>query len=307
MKANYLNKLLVMLILQLGVATGVANAQETEESPAILELKYFLPENKLPYINVITKKKVGRKFEPVKAVTVNVFLTAVSDSNLLGKVVTDNLGNARISFPASLKTAWDALDEFTVVAESVPGAKEEKLESELTIRKAILVIDTINEDGSRSVSAQLREKKGDEWVAIPEIEMKLKIKRLLGNLTVGDEEIFTSDEEGTATSAFVKDSMPGDEKGNITLLARVEDNDIYGNLSVATTVPWGKVVKPQEFIWHRSLWSTGNRAPIWLLAIALGIVVVVWGTMIYLVSQMFKIKKLGKVFDQKLEAAETAI
>ncbi len=303
MKANYQNKILIILLFLVGITVDKLYAQEKEESPTILELKYFLPENKVPYLNVITKKKVGRKFEAVKAITVNVYLTEVSDSTLLGKVTTDGNGVARVGFPALVKPIWDALDEFTIVATSVPVAKEEILESEIIIKKAILVIDTTNEDGTRTVSAQLKEKKGDEWVAIPEIEMKLKIKRLLGNLTVGEEEIYTSDEAGIASAAFVKDSMPGDEKGNIVLLARVEDNDTYGNLSVEKIVPWGKEIQPLTHVWQRTLWSTGNKAPVWLLAIAFLIIIGIWGTILYLVRQMFKIKKLGKIFENNLTSA----
>jgi len=80
------------------------------------------------------------------------------------------------------------------------------------------------------VPAQLKEKNGNEWVAVKEIEMKLGIKRMLGNFTVGDEETYTSDSTEMASAEFKRDSKPGDEKGNLILVARVEDNDDYCNL-----------------------------------------------------------------------------
>lgn len=49
------------------------------------------------------------------------------------------------------------------------------------------MIDTVSEDGVRSVTAQLKEKVGQEWVAVKDIEMKLGIKRALGNLSVGED------------------------------------------------------------------------------------------------------------------------
>lgn len=272
-------------------------AQDTEEASVNLSLKYFLPENKAPFIKVITNKKTGRQFEAVKGVTVNVYLGEVAEDKLMGKVITAANGEGRVAFPSSLKASWDSLDIFTVMAESVPAAKEETLSAELTIKKAILILDTASEGGDRTVSAQLKEKRGNEWVAIPEIEIKLKIKRLLGNLTVGEEEIFTADENGIASSAFVKDAMPGDEKGNLILVAGVEDNDDYGNLLVEKTVPWGKPVKSTACVGQRTLWATGNRAPLWLIVLAFSITAAVWGTLFYLVRQMFKIRKMGKIID----------
>lgn len=300
---NYRHKILIILFSLLGFIVGTALAQDSAAAPVNLSLKYYLPENKVPFIKVITNKKVGRQFEPVSGVTVNVYLTEVNPNRMLGKVITASNGEARIAFPSLLKVSWDSLDVFTIVAESVPAAKEEQLDAELVIKKAILVLDTANEDGARTVSAQLKEKRGAEWVAIPEIEMKLKIKRLLGNLSVGDEEMFTADSSGTATAPFLKDSMPGDEKGNLILVARVEDNDDYGNLVVEKTVPWGKVVKAENHIWSRTLWATGNRAPIWLIVIALSIIIGVWGTLLYLIKQMFRIRKMGKALDAKPAAA----
>ena len=286
MKKSNHHKLLIIFLFLFANAVGKLQAQDSVAvSPTLLSLRYFLPENKIPYIIVNTKKKAGRKFLPVKNITVNVYYGEAAEKNLLGKIVTAVNGEGRVAFPASLKANWDSLNEFKILAESVPVKGGELLSADITIKKAILVIDTLLVDGVRTVTGILKEKKGDEWVAVKEIEMKLSIKRLLGNLTVGEAETYTSDSTGTASAAFNKDSMPGDAKGNIILVARVEDNDSYGNLVVEKPVPWGKVAKAETNFWHRTLWSTGNRAPIWLLIIAFAIIIGVWGTIIYLVWQ----------------------
>ncbi|MER3499590.1 MAG: hypothetical protein C4308_13655 [Chitinophagaceae bacterium] len=45
---------------------------------------------------------------------------------------------------------------------------------------------------------------------------------------------------GIATGEFKRDGLPGDAKGMITLVARVEDNEELGNLITEMPVPWGK-------------------------------------------------------------------
>lgn len=297
MKMNYRHKLLIILVSLLGFIAGNLLAQEVEESPVNLSLQYYLPENKVPFIKVITNKKQGRQFEPVKGIAVNVYLGEVNENRLMGNVVTASNGEARVAFPAFLKTSWDSLDVFTILAESVPAANQEQLSADLTIKKAMLVLDTVNEDGVRIVSAQLKERQGDNWMPIPEIEMKLKIKRLLGNLTVGEEEIYTANDEGIANATFEKDSMPGDAKGNIVLVARVEDNDDYGNLAVEQVVPWGKPTLATPYQWQRSLWAKGSKAPVWLIVMAVVIIAGVWGTLLMLVRQVFIIRKMGKAVD----------
>jgi len=232
MKANFHHKGLIIISLLLLIGVTRSNAQDSAVAKPTLGIRYFLPVNNVPYISVTTKKKLGRKFEAVKGIPVSVYFGEAIEANLLGKTTTDKTGEGRVALPASFKPTWDSLTEFKFVAASDSVAGVEALSADLTVKKSILVIDTASADGVRNVTAQLKEKQGNEWVAVKDIEMKLGIKRSLGNLSVGDAETYTSDSTGMASAEFKKDSMPGDANGNIILVARVEDNDSYGNLVV---------------------------------------------------------------------------
>jgi hypothetical protein len=295
MKKKDHHRLIILFLILSGITTGKLWAQDTAvQPPTIMNLRYFLPANKIPYLMVSTKKKVNRKFVPVPNIVVKVYLGKEEETDLLGRIITAANGEGRVALPANFKDAWDSLTELKFIASSVPPKGEEALAADITIKKAILVIDTLNEDGSRSVTGQLKEKIGSEWLAVKDVEMKLGIKRMLSSLSVGDAETYTADSTGIAIAVFKRDSIPGDEKGNIILVAAVEDNDSYGNLMVERPVQWGRKVKSDTNFWHRTLWSTGNRAPIWLLAIAFSILIAVWGVLLYLVKQLFNIKKMAR-------------
>jgi len=294
MKANFPHKTMILFSLLCCIGIHKSNAQDSVASSTILSVRYFLAGNKVPYVSVTTKKKTGRKLEAINGTNVNVYFNEAVPANLLGKTITGITGEGRVALPASFKATWDSLNEFKFIAETDSGAGSAPLSADVTVKKAILVIDTASADGIRTITAQLKERSGNDWVAVKDIEMKLGIKRSLGNLTVGDAETYTADSTGTASAEFKKDSMPGDESGNIILVAKVEDNDVYGNLVVERSVPWGKAPKLEQGFWHRSLWSTGDRAPIWLLAIAFGIILGVWGVIMYLIRQLFRIRKMGR-------------
>ena len=107
-------------------------------------------------------------------------------------------------------------------------------------------------------------------------------------------DFYTSDSMGVSSTEFKIDSIPGDQKGIITLVAEVDDNDTYGNLVTEKAVDWGNVIAPQkDFFAQRTLWAIRSEAPIWLLFAVWSIVIGIWGTMIYLVFQILKIRKLG--------------
>jgi hypothetical protein len=59
-------------------------------------------------------------------------------------------------------------------------------------------------------------------------------------------------------------------------------------------VNWGKSINaPKNFFAQRTLWSIGTQAPLWLLFAVYSIIIGVWGTFLYLIFQVLKIKKLG--------------
>ena len=290
------HKIIIILLFLFGTTAGTIHAQDSAVvSRTMLSVDYFLPATNVPYLVVTTKKKIGRKFEPVQNISVNIYFNEAEQKNLLGKVITDTIGKGRIGLPPSFKNTWDSLDEFKFVAQSDSTAGQETLTADITIKKAILTVDTTTVDGARTVTGELKERNGNAWVPVKDIDMNLSIKRMLGNLSVGDEPVYTSDSTGISSAEFKRDSIPGDEKGNITLVAKVDDNDTYGTLVTEKTVNWGKAINPpKDFFAQRTLWSTSHETPIWLLFTVWSIVIGVWGTMIYLVLQVLKIRKIGR-------------
>ena len=129
MKLNYLTNPFVFLFLLMGTMIGKSNAQDTAVSSTILSLRYFLPENKVPYIDISTKKKVGRQFEPVKGIAVTVYLNEANSKNVLGSIVTGTKGEGRVALPSSLKIQWDSANEFKFIAVSDSDAGTESLQS----------------------------------------------------------------------------------------------------------------------------------------------------------------------------------
>lgn len=294
MKVYKYIKLVISLVLLLGTSLATLQAQDSVASTTQLSISYFLPVNKVPYLEVNTRKKTGRKFTPVKNIPVDVYFNEAEPNNLLGKTITDSTGKGRIGLPPSFKNNWDSLNEFKFLAQSQSSSGQEALSGDITIKKAILTVDTTSANGTRMVTAELKEKNGNDWVPVKDIDVKLGVKRMDGNLSVGDKDFYTSDSTGVSSTEFKRDSIPGDQKGIITLVAEVNDNDTYGNLATEKTVDWGKAIAPQKnFFAQRTLWSIRSEAPIWLLFAVWSIVIGIWGTIIYLVFQILKIKKLG--------------
>ena len=284
------NRILILSLVLLSMVGSVGIvAQEKAAAPKpIVKLRYFNINNAAQFLVFESLLRTDAGVSPQIGKTYEIFLG--DSSNLVAKVVTDKNGKANTVIPPSLKQAWDASSQHIFLVKE--GDKE--LISDYTINKARITIDTATVDTVHSITAMVETMSDGKWVPAADVEMKLGIKRLGGVLPAGDDETLTTDSSGTVTTELKKLNLPGDSKGNYILMAQVDDNDLYGNIIVEKAVPWGTVPKyDSEFFNQRTLWSTSRHAPLWLLFMAWGIMISVWTTIIYLVFQIIKIKKLG--------------
>lgn len=276
-----------------GTATNVI-AQDSSAAEPSVNLRYFINNNSIQYLMVQSGIKVGKKFQPLPRQVVQLYLDSNRAENLITKTYTDENGKAKVIIPPALKDKWNNSPKHNFIAVLEATSLEKEKTTTLEITKAKIVIDTSNNDGTRTVNVKVMFFENNDWVPAKDVEMKVGVDRSGGILSAGDKETYTTDSTGTVNVEFNKDSLPGDQQGNFVLVAKVEDNDQYGNLLVEKAVPWGVAVTPEKnFFDQRTLWSTRFRTPLWLLFMAYSIVIGVWGTIIYLVLQIVKIKKLG--------------
>jgi hypothetical protein len=288
------NKTIVLALALFLAGSFAAPAQDSTKNELIVNLSYFISNNKIPYLLVNTKTKVDKKFQPVKGITVNLYLDEEMADNSISKAVTDETGTAKAVIPPALKTVWDEMATHSFIAVSEPTKEFDETKTEISVTKTKITIDTISGSETRSVLVSVSALEGNEWVPAKDVEMRIGVARSASILNVSDEETYTTDSTGIATAEFKKDSLPGDQQGNIVLVAKVEDNDQYGNFDVEKSVPWGVAIKQDNnFFDQRTLWSTRFRTPLWLLFMAYSIVIGVWGTIIYLIFQIVRIKKAG--------------
>ncbi|MEO7924743.1 MAG: hypothetical protein ABIR30_13760 [Chitinophagaceae bacterium] len=290
------NKCIVWLLplLFILINTRVSAQEDSVTTEEVVAIKYYSENNRMQYLIVQSMLKTGKKTSPLKNKSFQVYLDSIAPGNLIAKLTTDKDGKAKCFLPPALKAVWDATASHKFFA-TAPGKEEEALAS-LEILKATIQLDTSSADGARNITVAIKKYENGEWTPASEVEMKVGIQRLGSILSAGDEATYTTDSSGTVTVPFAKDSLPGDTKGNFILAASVEDNDQLGNLSIKKVVPWGVAMKPgKDFFAQRTLWTTRFRTPFWLLFIAYAIVLSVWGTLIYLIVQLFKIKKLGNL------------
>lgn len=258
-----------------------------------VSFKYFMFNNKIPYLTIQTKTKTDGKIKSVPDIAMSVYMDAVSPKNLVGKVTTNNLGDALAVIPKDLKQLWDSSPKHKFICTSDASKEFEESNTEIEITKAQILIDTLRDGDVRNIAVTVLEQKDNQWIPVKNVETKAGVRRHSSLLLAGKEQSYTTDSSGKFLAEFKCENLPGDENGNILIAAKVEDNDNYGNLIVEKSVPWGIIIdKPNDFD-KRTLYSARFKTPIWLLFMAYTVIGIVWGVLIYLIIVIVRVMKIG--------------
>ncbi len=271
------------------LATGISFAQ-VEKNKLLLGLGYHNDNNQMQYLKANTKAKISGKFTPVGGIQVKFYISSETPDHLLGSAKTDDKGTAALMIPSGAKDEWNKSPKQSFLAVSDSTHLYDAVTTSIDLTKARIKLDTAED---KKIIATLVEQHDSAWVPVKGVDMKIAVRRLGGDLNVTETPTVTTDSLGVANADFKLVTLPGDSRGNLVLVARVEDNDMYGSMSTERTVPWGT---PSNYISEydkRSLFARAGRAPLWLLWMAASITFSVWLVIFYLFSQIRKIKKLG--------------
>ena len=298
MKRNNYSIGLIAVVLCL-MAFLVQAQDKAEKGTIKIDLAYHQVNNDLPVIKVSAKTRKNKKFQPVEGVEISLFFNTETSQGFLGRVETNTNGAASLSLPVRFKAQFDSLFSFKFIGTLIQNDSFQDQSTELEITKAKIELTLEDIDSARTIHAKVLAFQDTGWVAQPETEIKLVVRRLMSDLTATEEETLTTDKNGDAAAEFSL-NIPGDAQGNIIIGAKIDDHEMYGSLVSTKAAKWGVPLASDSFaksFAKRSLWATRDKTPLWLLIFPNLIIVTVWGIIFYLIVQINRIKKLGRTND----------
>ena len=294
--------LVSLLVGAFALSFNIAVSQEAKEATSKLTFKMRLSSilsNGIRSVKAELSRNENGKTVAVENLLspVNLYLAEVkkhdpvTGTGWISKVYINREGEGIFEFPANFNITTSGMHEFTFIAKMESDPLYQNAEKEITISDAKLTIEYEGKDSVKTATACLMEWKGTEYVPVKEGELKLCIKRAFNFLPFGSNGA-TTDENGKISGELPLD-VPGNADGTLTIAARLEDHETFGTLEITKSVPWNILPKVNE-VRGRTLWSQGDNAPLLLVISSLTIITIIWGTIIYLIYLLTKIKKFGK-------------
>ena len=125
---------------------------------------------------------------------------------------------------------------------------------------------------------------------VEELDLYFFVTRTFSLLPIGD--VFnTTDENGVVEVEFPND-LPGDTEGNVEIVVKITESDLYHDLTLNVTKKWGIPVQLDQSEEKRSLWAAAANAPITLVLATSGMIVVIWFIIGYIIYKLIKISKI---------------
>ena len=235
-------------------------------------------------LKATVQAKISGTLTKLPGLKIEFTVGADSTAKKLGEVITDSRGVAILNCkPDQLTT--DKEGKLNFKASFAGKDSIESAEELVSVKRARLEITPVKEDSLLTVKVKLIDLSTGTETAVPETDLGVFVKRMFSALKLGEGK---TDEAGEA-SIEIPNNLPGDAQGNITLLAKLDENEVYGNLEAAVTQPWGTPVSDELKALPRALWST--LPPLWMPITFLILMTAVWGHYIVIIFELFRLRK----------------
>ena len=230
------------------------------------------------------KAKVKGILYKLPLLKVTFILVTDTAEKRLGFVITDREGKAIFNAGAD-ELVPDKEGKLHFKAVFAGNKAMDAAEEEITIKRGRLEIIKTGADSLHTFGITLTDIGTGTETPVSQAVVGLFVKRMFYPLKIGEG---TTDDNGEV-SVEVPSGLPGDEKGNLTFLARLDENETYGNLEASVIQKWGTPVSNKSKDLPRALWS--SHPPIWMLITFIVLMTAVWGHYIIIIFELFRLRK----------------
>lgn len=293
-RTNHKSKLLLIVFFFIFCVIGCiarTPADSVQEITPSLTLSYLYNSNDTVILTATISVKRENGFFSLENAEIEFVANAGKINILLGKILTDFEGNAVLKFLLKKGLPFDKDGKTTYIAHFAGKGKYLAVTSDaFAARLAKITVNFSTKDSIRYIDVNAYDIGRDAGITpLPKIKVMVYVPRIFSHLKIGEIEL---DENGSGKIEYpVK--LVGDSLGNITVFAKIEENDLYGNVMGQQTINWAiskffyKAEQPS-----RELWTP--VAPIWMIVTLIVMLTGVWAHYIYAVIQLILIKRHSK-------------
>ena len=251
---------------------------------ARMSLSYTKDYEDGPTIEAYIRYRENRTYFPAKNVKLSLFKQAENNSfKKIGAKETDEEGKAYFH----LNTKTIAKGEQVYKVYLAHNSKFEDVSEQINFQDATINASIVGNDESRSIKVKLIDAEGKP---VPRQYITIGLQRLFGQMQVGGEPYYKTDDQGEIVANIEQEFFS--KNGKLNFIIKLDDSRTYGTIIEKVTADFGTQMESKDTFDERTMWSTAMKAPLYVLIFPNIILISVWGTLLFLVYNLYKIFKL---------------
>ena len=258
-------------------------AQKIKKSKVRLKAQYVKIMEGDIYIDISATSRVKKKNIKVSNIILSVYNDLEEEKIILGKITTNKKGKTRFILK-DLRADEEGVYNISI---SFKGNKAfKKAKKRISFKNASIEAKLITIDSVNYIAATLIDLITNS--PITDVSLDVQVQRLFRPLKIGEE--FNNTDKNGSILVAIEDDIPGVD-GKLTIEVVLNDSDEYGTVKALVNAPIGIPIVDESTFDDRTMWSPRNKTPIFLLIFPNLLIIGVWGLIIYLISNLFKISK----------------
>ena len=281
----------VVFILIIGMflsssGTSSVYAQKAKKNTVRLRVDYIKIMDSMSYFNIKAFSRVNRENIDVSDIDLTVY-NEIDDENVeLGSTTTDRNGECKFILNEFNTIASDSTGTYNFVVKFKGNDTYKKASKSLSFKDASIETNLTTKDSINYVSAILKETITDS--VLSDKLLNVQVQRLFRPLKIGKE--FNMTDDNGSIIVAVDNDIPG-INGNLMIEVTLSDSDSYGTVKALVKAPYGTPIVEESTFDKRTMWSPRNKTPLFLLIFPNLIIFGIWGFILFLFYNLFKISK----------------
>jgi len=284
MRNQFITRHFFLIVLSVFLCTS-SFSQNAKKGKVRLKANYVKVMDSEVYFDLEATGQVDGDYTDIANAELVIY-NLVGDEQLeLGKAKTNLMGKSRFTLKDLSTAKPDSTNTYNIEIafegnDIFKGASKSLSFKNANIDAKLVTIDSIN-----YVTATFIDKSTDS--VIVGRYLKVQIQRLFKPLLI--EEFNKTDENGTILVP-IPEGIPGVD-GIIAIEVLLNDSDDFGTIKAIVNAPIGELIVDESTFDERTMWSPRSKTPLFLLIFPNLLTFGIWGIIIYLIVNLFKISK----------------
>ncbi|MGV8945192.1 MAG: hypothetical protein ACOH1N_02070 [Lutibacter sp.] len=250
-----------------------------------LKASYVKIMNGEAYFDIQATAKVNDENINVSKIPLIIYNLVDDEQIEFGKTTTNMLGKSKFLVKDLNALKPDSSNFYNIEIVFEGNDKFSEASKSLSFKNANIDAKLVTIDSINYISATLIDKSTDSLLIGQ--SLKVQIPRLFKPLLI--EEFNETDENGTILVP-IPEGIPGVD-GNISIEVVLSESDEFGTVKAVVIAPIGKPIVDESTFDQRTMWSPRSKTPLFLLIFPNLLTFAMWGIIIYLITNLFKISK----------------